>query len=180
LTVVANASINGRATNQHIDTGITPILFTKPITRAEYLGGRFLGAVTLIAILSLAIGLGTWLASELPWMPATRLGPQRFAAYAVPYGLVVIPDILLMASVFLGLAGLSRRMLPVYVGAVVALLGYFIGINLTGDVERRTLAALVDPFGAMAIDSVTHYWSIAEKNSQLLGLSGDFLWNRLL
>ena len=62
----------------------------------------------------------------------------------------------------------------------MALLGYFIGINLTGDVERRTLAALVDPFGVMAVDSVTHYWSIAEKNTRLVGLQGDFLWNRLL
>src|SRR5215831_723676 len=180
FTVVITASIAGRATHQDIDADITPILFTKPITRAEYLGGRFLGAVAVIAILSLAIGLGTWLASELPWMPASRVGPQRFSAYAVPYLLVVIPDLLLMASVFFALAVLTRRMLPVYVGAVVALLGYFIGINLTGDVERRTLAALVDPFGALAIDSVTHYWSIAEKNSQLLGLRGDFLLNRLL
>src|SRR5262249_53995206 len=90
------------------------------------------------------------------------------------------PDLLLMASVFFAVAVLTRRMLPVYVGAVLALLGYFIGINLTGDVERRTLAALVDPFGLLAIDSVTHYWSISEKNTRLLGLQGDFLWNRVL
>ena len=41
---------------------------------------------------------------------------------------------------------------------MVVLLGYFIGINLTGDVEHRTLAALIDPFGMTAIDSVTDYW----------------------
>ncbi|HZW87551.1 MAG TPA: hypothetical protein VFF12_00610, partial [Myxococcaceae bacterium] len=134
----------------------------------------------VLVLLSLAIGLGAFVATKLPWMPASRVGPQRFSAYAVPYLLVVIPDLLLMASVFFALAVLTRRMLPVYVGAVVALLGYFIGVNLAGDVERRTLAALVDPFGLMAIDSVSHYWSIAEKNSQLLGLQGDFLWNRLL
>jgi hypothetical protein len=98
----------------------------------------------------------------------------------MPYVLVMIPNMLMMAAVFFAIAALTRRRLPVYVGAVVALLGYFIGINLTGDVERRTLAALVDPFGVMAVDSVTHYWSIAEKNTRLVGLQGDFLWNRLL
>jgi hypothetical protein len=180
FTVVINAAIAGRATHQDIDANTTPLLFARPITRAQYLGGRFLGALGVILLLSLAIGVGTWLATRLPWMPASRVGPQRFASYAVPYLLVVIPDMLLMASVFFALAVLTRRMLPVYVGAVVALLGYFIGVNLTGDVERRTVAALVDPFGLLAVDSVTHYWSIAEKNTRLLGLEGDFLWNRLL
>ncbi|HZJ55214.1 MAG TPA: M1 family aminopeptidase [Myxococcaceae bacterium] len=180
FTVVINAAIAGRATHQDVDANVTPLLFTRPITRAQYLGGRFLGALVVLLLLSLAIGLGAWLATKLPWMPPARVGPQRFAAYAVPYLLVVLPDLLLMASVFFALAVLTRRMLPVYVGAVVALLGYFIGVNLTGDVERRTLAALVDPFGLMAIDSVTHYWSISEKNTRLLGLRGDFLWNRLL
>ncbi|HEY1334567.1 MAG TPA: ABC transporter permease, partial [Myxococcaceae bacterium] len=180
FTVVINAAIAGRATHQDIDANTTPLLFTRPITRAQYLGGRFLGALGVLVVLSLAIGLGAFLATKLPWMPASRVGPQRLGAYLVPYLLVVLPDLLLMASVFFALAVLTRRMLPVYVGAVVALLGYFIGINLTGDVERRTLAALVDPFGLLAIDSVTHYWSIAEKNTRLLGLQGDFLWNRLL
>ncbi|HET9157374.1 MAG TPA: hypothetical protein VFN91_11945, partial [Myxococcaceae bacterium] len=180
FTVVINAAIAGRATHQDIDANITPLLFTRPITRAQYLGGRFLGALGVLVILSLAIGLGAFIATKLPWMPESRVGPQRLGAYVVPYLLVVLPDLLLMASVFFALAVLTRRMLPVYVGAVVALLGYFIGVNLAGDVERRTLAALVDPFGLMAIDSVTHYWSIAEKNTRLLGLQGDFLWNRAL
>jgi ABC-type transport system involved in multi-copper enzyme maturation permease subunit len=180
FTVVITAAIAGRATHQDIDSNVTPLIFTRPITRAQYLGGRFLGALAVLGLLSLAIGLGAWLASVSPWMPASRLGPQRFAAYAIPYGLVLFPDMLLVASVFFALAVLTRRMLPVYVGAVMALLGYLIGINLTGDVERRTLAALVDPFGALAIDSVTHYWSVSEKNTRFLGLQGDFLWNRVL
>src|SRR5262249_11138874 len=179
-TVVITASIAGRATHQDVDSNFTPLLFTRPITRAQYLAGRFLGALAVLGFLSIAIGFGAWLASVSPWMPASRVAPQRFAAYAIPYFLVLFPDLFLMASVFFALAVLTRRMLPVYVGAVMALLGYFIGINLAGDVERRTLAALVDPFGLLAIDSVTHYWSIAEKNTRLVGLEGDFLLNRLL
>jgi ABC-type transport system involved in multi-copper enzyme maturation permease subunit len=180
FAVIITASIAGRATHQDVDSDSTALFFTTPITRMDYLGGRFLGAFLVVCLLSLAIGLGTYLASIAPWMPASRVGPQRLAAYAMPYLLVLIPNMLMMAAVFFALAALTRRMLPVYVGAVVALLGYFIGVNLTGDVERRTLAALVDPFGLLAVDSVTHYWSIAEKNTRLVGLQGDFLWNRLL
>jgi ABC-2 type transport system permease protein len=178
--VIITASLAGRAIHQDVDSDSTALFFTTPITRLDYLGGRFLGAFAVIALLSAAIGLGTFLASIAPWMPSSRIGPQRFVAYAMPYLLVLIPNMLMMAAVFFSLAALTRRMLPVYVGGVVAMLGYFIGINLTGDVERRTLAAVVDPFGVMAVDSVTKYWSIAEKNTRLVGLEGDFLLNRVV
>ena len=178
--VIITASLAGRAIHQDVDSDSTALFFTTPITRMDYLGGRFLGAFGVIALLSAAIGLGTFLASIAPWMPPSRVGPQRLTAYAMPYLVVLIPNMLMMAAVFFSLAALTRRMLPVYVGGVVALLGYFIGINLSGDVEHRTLASLADPFGVMAVDSVTKYWSIAEKNTRLVGLEGDFLLNRLL
>jgi ABC-type transport system involved in multi-copper enzyme maturation permease subunit len=74
FTVVINAAIAGRATHQDIDANTTPLLFTRPITRAQYLGGRFLGALGVLLLLSLAIGLGAFVATKLPWMPAARVG----------------------------------------------------------------------------------------------------------
>src|SRR5262249_22820874 len=109
FTVVITASIAGRATHQDVDSNFTPLLFTRPITRAQYLAGRFLGALAVLGFLSIAIGFGAWLASVSPWMPASRVAPQRFAAYAIPYFLVLFPDLLLMASVFFALAVLTRR-----------------------------------------------------------------------
>ena len=71
-------------------------------------------------------------------------------------------------------------MLPVYVGAVVLVLGYLIAGSLTSNIDNRDLAALLDPFGGGAADRLTEYWTIAEKNSRLVPLAGVFLWNRVL
>ncbi|MFL5428240.1 MAG: M1 family aminopeptidase, partial [Myxococcales bacterium] len=107
-----------------------------------------------------------------------RVGPQVFSTYLRPYAFLLAPNMVVTAAVFFSLAALTRRMLPVYVGAVVVLLGYLMAVNLAGDVERRTLAAFVDPFGLEALDDVTHYWSVAEKNARPIGLTGHFLANR--
>ena len=47
--VIITASIAGRATHQDVDSDSTALFFTTPITRMDYLGGRFLGAFGVIA-----------------------------------------------------------------------------------------------------------------------------------
>src|SRR5579862_4216132 len=43
--LVVSAAIAGQATYQDIDHNVTPFFFTAPITRSDYLAGRFLGAL---------------------------------------------------------------------------------------------------------------------------------------
>src|SRR5262249_35015007 len=69
---------------------------------------------------------------------------------------------------------------PVYVGSVVLLIGYLLASSMTARLENRWIAALLNPFGGHAIDSISEYWSIAEKNARTVPLQGLFLWNRVL
>src|SRR5207244_3077612 len=48
------------------------------------------------------------------------------------------------------------------------------------DLKNRWLAALLDPFGQRATRLTTEYWTIAEKNRELVPLSGMLLANRML
>ena len=151
FTVVINAAIAGRATHQDIEANTTPLLFTRRSAERQYLGGRFLGAlvVTAPALAGHRRSVPV-VADELPWMPAAAWARQRLGAYVVPYLLVVLPDLLLMAPVFFALAALDPAHAPGLRGRVVALLGYFIGGNLTGDVERRDAGRAGGPVRAPA------------------------------
>jgi hypothetical protein len=82
--------------------------------------------------------------------------------------------------VFFALATLLRKMVPVYVGAVVLVLGYMISSSITGNLDNRTLSSLLDPFGGQAAGLLTEYWTIAEKNTRMVPLSGLFRWNRVV
>ena len=86
----------------------------------------------------------------------------------------------LAAGCFFVLAALTRQMAPVYVAGVVLLVGYMTSINLLGDMENKTLAAMIDPSGATAFDVLARYWSVAQKNTQEIPFEGELLWNRLL
>src|ERR1019366_8495589 len=124
--VIVSAAIAGQATYQDVDTNTTAFLYTAPITRFDYLGGRFLGALAIQLVIFSSVGLGAWVGTRMPWIDTTRIGPQSALAYFQPYFTLVIPNLILTSAIFFALAALGRRMLPLYAGSVLLLIGYFV------------------------------------------------------
>ena len=123
--IVITAAIAGQATYQDIDSNSAVFFYTAPITKLDYLGGRFLAAFALQVLIFSSVGLGAWLGTLMPWLDKTRVGPQMVGAYFQPYFINVLPNLLFLTAIFFALATLTRKMLPVYVASVLVLIGYF-------------------------------------------------------
>lgn len=176
--VVVTGAIAGQATYQDVDSRTTDFFFTAPISKFSYLGGRFLGALTIQILIFTSVGLGAWIATLMPWLDPTRLGPQRLVAYLQPYLILVLPNLILLTAIFFGLAALGKKMLPVYAGSVILLIGYFVAAQLSGPATPSVWGSLADPFGSNAMDRITRYWTPFQRNTQLIPLTGALLWNR--
>jgi ABC-2 type transport system permease protein len=112
--VVVSAALAGQATYQDVESNTTAFLYTAPITKFDYLGGRFLGALAVQFVIFTSVGLGAWAATLMPWLDPARVGPQSALAYLQPYFTLVIPNLILTSAIFFALAALQRKMLPVY------------------------------------------------------------------
>ena len=178
VTVIA--AVMGRAVQQDFEYRTESFFFTAPIRKWEYLGGRFLGAIAVLVVILSGIALGSALGLFLPGIDPDRVGPFRPLAYALPYATIVLPNLVAIGGAFFCLAALSRRMLPVYIGSVLVLIGYLAAQGLLRDMENKVLAAMLDPFGVVANSRLTEYWSISERNTRLIPLEGLLLSNRLL
>ena len=174
------AAIMGRAVQQDFEYRVENFFFSAPISKWEYLFGRFAGAIVVLLIILSSIAIGGALALSLPGLDPDRIGPMRAVAYILPYFTVVLPNLVILGGLFFCLAALTRRMLPVYVGSVLLLVGFLAAQGLLRDMSNKTLASLLDPFGVVATSQLTAYWSISERNTRLLPLEGFLLWNRLL
>ena len=137
--LVITAAIAGEATYQDIDSNCADFFYTAPITKLDYLGGRFLAAFLLQVFIFSSVRLGAWLGTVMPWLDKTRLGPQIVGAYFQPYFVNVLPNLLFLTAIFFALAALSRKMLPVYVASVLVLIGYF----TVGQLSNTALTASV-------------------------------------
>lgn len=180
LGIVVTGSIAGQATYQDTDSHISDLFYAAPITKFDYLSGRFLGALVVQILIFSSVGIGAFIGMHLPWLDQTRLGPNNAAAYLQPYLVLVLPNLVLTSAIFFGLAASWRKMLPVYVGSVLLLIGYFTAAQLSTNLSINTASALADPFGAIAVDRLTQYWSPFQRNTQLIPFSGILLLNRAL
>src|ERR1700687_2699961 len=165
---------------QDFEYGVYPFFFTAPITKLQYLGGRFLAALGLVLLIFSALPAGALLANVAPWVDSSRVGPHRAIGYLAPMLFIVVPNLLFTGAVFFIMAALLKKILPVFLTSVITLVGYLLGLSLSGQLENKTLAALVDPFGTIALNRLTEYWTISERNGRLIPFEGIFLGNRAL
>ena len=180
MGVLISSAIMGVAVVRDFEHRTDALFFTKPIRRWEYLTGRYLGSMLVLLLTLSAIPLGLMLGEAAPWRDADRLLPFRFATYWQPYFVQIIPNALIVGSIFFTVGALSRRMLVVFTQGMVLMMLYLVSGSLLNQIDRRELAGLLDPFGLRAMGYVTQYWSIAQQNNTLLPLTDLFLWNRLL
>lgn len=178
--VIVTAALAGQATYQDVDSNSTAFFYTAPITKFDYLAGRFLGALAVQLVIFISVGLGAWAGTRVPWLDPARVGPQSFSAYLQPYFTLVIPNLILTTAIFFALASLGRKMLPVYAGSVVMLIGYFVANQFSSDLTASKFAAMADPFGGNAVLHLTQYWTPFQRNTQLIPFTEVLVWNRLL
>ena len=162
------------------ETGYGPIIRSTPITKFEYVFGRYLGAVATAALLMLALPVATLTGSLMPWADPANLGPNRITDHLYAYFLLALPNIFIHSSVFFALATITRSMMATYLGVIGFVAGFF---TLEGALDRpelETAVAIAEPFAARAVSDATRYWTIAERNALLPEMTGALLYNRLL
>jgi ABC-2 type transport system permease protein len=174
------AALAGPAVQQDFEHRTGPFFFTAPISKLDYLGGRFLGAFATLFLMHLGMALGAFLSVHAGWLDPAKIGPERPLAYVIPYLTAVAPNVFFASAIFFSIGALSRRMLSVYVSSVILLVGYLIATNLVVDAQNQAIASFLDPFGLQAADIMMKYWSVVERNERLVPLEGYLLYNRLL
>ena len=162
------------------DQRTSELLFTTPMSRGAYLGGRFVAGYLAALAIMLTCALGVAIGGMMPWIDAARLGPASWHGYAWAFGVMVVPDMLFMAALLFLIASTTRSLLATYIGLIVyVVLNFIVGL-LTRDVNNHFVAAMLDPFGGRTVALVTRYWSADQSNHELPSLSGVLLFNRLL
>lgn len=175
------AAIAGEAAARDVAARMHPLAWTVPVSKTEYLGGRFLAASVLNAVLLLAVQAGILLAVYLPGVDAALIGPFRPAAYLTAYAFLALPNALVATALQFSLAVRSGRPMAGYLGSLVLFfMSYVVGLFLLFQ-GRQDLANLLDPIGVhFILSELSHLWTPTEKSWRLLALEGTVLTNRLL
>jgi hypothetical protein len=171
---VANAIVRDES------TGFAPIVRATSVTRRDIVIGRFVGGLSVAWLGYLAVPLGMFAGSSMPWVDPETVGPQTLSFYWWNFALFAMPNIFLTSAILFALATTLRSMMASYIGAVVLVMGYAVTTGIVGQkIEYRESFARYELLGNGALRETTRYWTQTELNMRLVELNGALLFNRL-
>ncbi|HEY2117581.1 MAG TPA: M1 family aminopeptidase [Candidatus Acidoferrum sp.] len=176
------AAIFGPAILRDFQQDTYSLIFTKPVSKLAYLGGKWAASFVATIFVFSGLVLGGIVGTFMPWADKTRMVPIQLWSYLQPFFSLTAVNIFFLGALFFGVAALSRRIVVVYLQGVAVLALYLIlaiSVIATNKLDRFW-PSIVDPLGLIFVQSITRYWTVVERNSKHLDWTGVFLYNRLL
>ncbi len=175
---VITTMITATAVMRDVATRQQELLFTTPLTRADYLLGRWGGALVVMLVVYAAIPLGLVAGTQMPWVASGALLAFDTGAYLRPLLLLVLPNVLLVSALFFAAGALGRSFMTLLLLGVVLVVLWSSGVALVRD--GAMWGALIDPFGNAPLEAATRGWSEAERASRVIPVSGVLVLNRAI
>src|SRR5262249_26827829 len=122
-----------------------------PIPTAVYLGARLAGAFAVVCMTFLGAVLGFAIAAYMPWTAEGAAGPFRLSAYLIAYLVIAVPNLFVTGAIFFAVATGTRSLLATYLTSAVLFVLYIVLRALMMSASSRSLGAMLEPFGFMAI-----------------------------
>lgn len=171
------------------DTRFDLIVYSTPIKENHFVLGRFLSffTLTLLCFLCMVIGL----AIGQKFRTGTEMNPDfHFFYYGYPLLVLGAVNGLMVCSVLFFLGIFIRSNVTVIMGGLLLYVSYMVMLIYSGSPfmagalpqseAAQKISALTDPFGLSAYFFQAKDFTVADRNQNLVPLSGVFLLNRLL
>jgi len=128
--IIIIAAIFGTSILRDFQRDTIQILFTKPISKLAYLGGRWAGSVVATVFAFSGLLFGEFLGTLAPWADHARIGPNHLSWYLQPFFSIVVFQIFFLGSLFFLVAALSRKIFIVYLQGASIFMLYLLGITI--------------------------------------------------
>lgn len=182
--ITANSAL--RDTNYDFSS----LVQTKPVDKTTLLLSRFIS----LFVMSLVIVLGAITAVLLPTLIANT-DPEVYGVFNLSYALwpivvIIFPNLLFTVSLLFFSAIKFKTTVMTFLSGMSIYIFYLLSAALldspmftaSNPIARGEInyASLLDPFAVSAFLEQTQFWTSDEKNASLVGLSGNFLYNRII
>ena len=171
------------------ESKLDAIIYATPVSKFNYLFSRFLSVFVISGLSYAMLMLGVMIGHLFP-SETQQMGPFSIMDYVVPFLVFAIPNVFLIASLLMSLTWLTRSKLMIYVGGLFIYILYVMGSIFSNSPifagaspatpEAMSLMAKIDPFGLAAYFEQTRYWTVFQKNTQIVSMTGNVFFNRSL
>ncbi|MEQ9717738.1 MAG: M1 family aminopeptidase [Balneola sp.] len=173
-------SIIGGTIFKDFDNEMHSVTFSYPFKKWEYLGAKFLSGLTITIIVLSFAAIGIMLGSVLPGTNPELLGPFILMNYVQSFVYYLIPNLVFYGAIVFAVVTFTRNVSVGFITVLALIILQSLAGVLTQDSDNKILTAMLDPFGSLANNYYTEYWTIYERNENPLPFGDIILYNRLL
>ncbi|MFD2514759.1 ABC transporter permease/M1 family aminopeptidase [Pontibacter locisalis] len=179
LGLIVTAAVAGDAATHDMQEGVEPLLYTSPLSKFTYLGGRFLGAFAVSSLVFTAVPLVLMLARFMPGLEASLFGPFELQPYINAYFLVVLPNTFVTTAILFVVALLSRHSLVSFLTGAFLFMGALTCKELIADhMGEWELAKMLDFSAFTVYAELRQAVPTAELNIKHVGFEKWVILNR--
>ena len=171
------------------DNRFDELLFTTSVNKQQFLAGRLFAFFTITFLCFVLIIAGFALGHLL--RNGENISPSfSLVNYIYPLLIFGFINSLLICSVLACIAWLSKNKLLMATGGLLIYIVYMVSLIFSNSpfmtnttpqsMLAQNISALLDPFGLSGYFTVSSHFTPAQRNSQLVPLSGLFLQNRIM
>ena len=180
IGVLVGAAFLNSAALRDTDERMAEIIYSTRIGKLDYVLARFIGAFIALYLVYAASSFGFALATLMPWLDPELIGPFRLQHYVHASVFIGLPALFANSAIVYAFAVLTRDQRISYAVIIGLLVAYQVAAGMLGQMDYRMAAALIDPTGIAAVGEVMQYWTVFERNAQVVPIEGTLLLNRLL
>lgn len=174
VAVVGNAVLKDFKSNTY------SMIFTTPVSKFDYLFGRFSASILVTLFILTAPAFGLMLGFASPFVNAAKIEAFALMPYINTYWQTVVSNTLLDGAIFFAVSLIARDIFVIWLSLIIFFVATGTANSIFGSLEMRDMAAILDPMGNFAKRTQGRHWSTYERNMMSYSLSGLFLANRLL
>jgi len=188
VTLFFSTLLTAQLLFKEADARIGALIFSTSLSKLRFLAGRYLAllsmSVLLIVVLLISFYIGHGIATSSTIQTGFVLG--WYLRPIIFFGLI---NTFFVTAVLSFVAWISRNKLLVYVIGLLLYIVYMVSLIYSGSPmmaqslpqsgQSQLIAAIADPFGFSAFFHQTAHWTVAQRNSEVVSLTGIFLLNRL-
>ncbi|MFH4965560.1 M1 family aminopeptidase [Gaetbulibacter sp. M235] len=171
------------------DNHFEQILYATPITIRNYFVSRFLLVFGMAVFTFLLFIIGYMLGHFIKMDNSEKWGIFHFNYYLNSFLIIVLPNIFLCTVIVCCTAWFSKNKMLISLSGLGIYVLYmvvsifsnsplFAGASPVSD-NAMSISSKLDPFGMVAFFEQTQYWTALQKNTMVLQLSENLLFNRI-
>ncbi len=163
--------------------GLHEVVLAAPVSLPALLAGRYVGAVALACVLTLATGIGFLMVPPLGALgvfPPDGVGPQPLFAIGHSLLILTLPSAAGLGALFLCAAIRTRTLAgPFACAAALMLIWMTAMVVVRGGDANPALASLLDPTAFAEAEEQSDAWTPREKAAGVLQITPPLVANRL-